>query len=121
MTSPHDVTNLPIPSYPGRLKTGTPPRIDGRTIDYTGLEPQYADPTPVPFSYMNTKVALEGIFSGVLYFIPGYFLFYSGVLYIIPGYFYFYSGVFLFCSGVFLYYSGVFFLSRFFLYYSGDP
>ena len=38
----------------GRLKTGTPPRIDGRSIDYTRLEPQPGD-TPVPvFSYMGS-------------------------------------------------------------------
>ncbi|MBU3694512.1 MAG: tRNA uridine-5-carboxymethylaminomethyl(34) synthesis enzyme MnmG [Rhodocyclaceae bacterium] len=38
----------------GRLKTGTPPRIDGRSIDYTRLEPQPGD-TPVPvFSFMGS-------------------------------------------------------------------
>ena len=38
----------------GRLKTGTPPRIDGRSIDYMRLEPQPGD-TPVPvFSYMGS-------------------------------------------------------------------
>jgi len=39
----------------GRLKTGTPPRIDGRTIDYGKLEPQPGDiPTPV-FSFLGTR------------------------------------------------------------------
>jgi tRNA uridine 5-carboxymethylaminomethyl modification enzyme len=39
----------------GRLKTGTPPRIDGRTIDYTGLAEQPGDtPTPV-FSFMGRR------------------------------------------------------------------
>ncbi|HEV2613250.1 MAG TPA: tRNA uridine-5-carboxymethylaminomethyl(34) synthesis enzyme MnmG [Gammaproteobacteria bacterium] len=38
----------------GRLKTGTPPRIDGRTIDYSELIPQYGD-TPIPvFSYLGS-------------------------------------------------------------------
>ncbi|MHB8414799.1 MAG: tRNA uridine-5-carboxymethylaminomethyl(34) synthesis enzyme MnmG [Acidiferrobacteraceae bacterium] len=41
----------------GRLKTGTPPRIDGRTIDYSMLEPQPGDvPTP-RFSFMDPEVA----------------------------------------------------------------
>lgn len=39
----------------GRLKTGTPPRIDGRTIDFSMLEEQPGDLNPVPvFSYMGT-------------------------------------------------------------------
>ncbi len=40
----------------GRLKTGTPARIDARTIDYSGLEEQRGDDPPVPFSFMNTAV-----------------------------------------------------------------
>jgi tRNA uridine 5-carboxymethylaminomethyl modification enzyme len=41
----------------GRLKTGTPPRIDGRTIDFSGLVAQYSDePRPV-FSYLGTRDA----------------------------------------------------------------
>ena len=38
----------------GRLKTGTPPRIDGRTVDYSKLEIQYGDDNPTPFSF-STK------------------------------------------------------------------
>src|SRR6056297_291665 len=38
----------------GRLKTGTPPRIDGRSIDYEQLEVQYGDENPNPFSF-STK------------------------------------------------------------------
>jgi tRNA uridine 5-carboxymethylaminomethyl modification enzyme len=37
----------------GRLKTGTPPRIDGRTIDYSKLEVQYGDEDAQPFSFMT--------------------------------------------------------------------
>ncbi|MEM1125107.1 MAG: tRNA uridine-5-carboxymethylaminomethyl(34) synthesis enzyme MnmG [Bacteroidota bacterium] len=37
----------------GRLKTGTPPRIDGRSIDYSGLERQPGDPDASPFSYLT--------------------------------------------------------------------
>lgn len=43
----------------GRLKTGTPPRIDGRTVNYEVLEVQYGDEKPAPFSFMNDTV-LEG-------------------------------------------------------------
>ena len=40
----------------GRLKTGTPPRLDGRTIDYERVEKQYGDEEPVPFSYMTDRL-----------------------------------------------------------------
>lgn len=36
-----------------RLKTGTPPRIDSRTVDYSALEIQYGDDDPRPFSFMT--------------------------------------------------------------------
>src|SRR6056297_3069132 len=40
----------------GRLKTGTPPRIDGRSIDYSKLEVQYGDEDPSPFSFMTDEL-----------------------------------------------------------------
>src|SRR6056297_1446955 len=40
----------------GRLKTGTPPRIDGRTVDYSKLEVQYGDEDPSPFSFMTDEL-----------------------------------------------------------------
>ena len=40
----------------GRLKTGTPPRLDGRTIRWEGLEPQWGDDEPEPFSALTTKI-----------------------------------------------------------------
>ncbi len=40
----------------GRLKTGTPPRIDGRSIDYSKLEIQYGDEDPAPFSFMTDQL-----------------------------------------------------------------
>lgn len=41
----------------GRLKTGTCPRLDGRTIDYSELEPQPGDDPPPPFSFRTERVA----------------------------------------------------------------
>ena len=43
----------------GRLKTGTPPRIDGRTINYKNLVVQPGDEPPMPFSYLNPHVAIS--------------------------------------------------------------
>ncbi|RKP36542.1 glucose inhibited division protein A-domain-containing protein [Dimargaris cristalligena] len=41
-----------------RMKTGTPPRLDGRTIDYTHLVPQEGENPATPFSYLNEQVAI---------------------------------------------------------------
>lgn len=40
----------------GRLKTGTPARLDGRTIDFTRLEPQFGDNPPKPFSFSTVSI-----------------------------------------------------------------
>jgi len=44
-----------------RLKTGTPARLDGRTIDWDVLEAQKPDARPIPFSYMNDEITVPQI------------------------------------------------------------
>ncbi|WP_095202592.1 tRNA uridine-5-carboxymethylaminomethyl(34) synthesis enzyme MnmG [Mesorhizobium carmichaelinearum] len=49
----------------GRLKTGTPPRLDGKTIDWASLESQAADEDPVPFSLMTDRIDTPQIDCGI--------------------------------------------------------
>jgi len=52
-----DKLNLPL----GRLKTGTPARLNGKTIHWSVLEEQPGDTPPTPFSFMNTQVTVPQI------------------------------------------------------------
>ncbi|MEC5292538.1 tRNA uridine-5-carboxymethylaminomethyl(34) synthesis enzyme MnmG [Aurantimonas sp. C2-6-R+9] len=49
----------------GRLKTGTPARLDGRTIDWSGLDRQAPDADPVPFSYLTKAITNRQIDCGI--------------------------------------------------------
>jgi tRNA uridine 5-carboxymethylaminomethyl modification enzyme len=49
----------------GRLKTGTPPRLDGKTIDWTAVEMQPGDDPPEPFSVMTDRITTPQIQCGI--------------------------------------------------------
>ena len=49
----------------GRLKTGTPARLDGRSIDWTAVEMQHGDEPPVPFSFLTHSITTPQIACGV--------------------------------------------------------
>ncbi len=49
----------------GRLKTGTPPRLDGRTIDWSAVEMQPGDDPPEPFSVMTDRITTPQIQCGI--------------------------------------------------------
>ena len=53
--------NLPI----GRLKTGTPPRIEKDSVDWSKVDMQSADTNPIPFSYMTNKITVKQIKCGI--------------------------------------------------------
>lgn len=49
----------------GRMKTGTPPRLDGRTINWSAVQRQAADAEAVPFSFMTDRIAAPQIECGI--------------------------------------------------------
>tara|TARA_R110001592_G_scaffold80704_3_gene240090 strand:- start:164 stop:2122 length:1959 start_codon:yes stop_codon:yes gene_type:complete len=54
----------------GRLKTGTPARLDGTTIDWSGLQEQKADDPPEPFSYLTDRITVPQISCHITYTNP---------------------------------------------------
>ncbi len=59
----HDLADLGLKL--GRLKTGTPARLDRKTIGWEGVELQEADPDPVPFSFMTASITTPQIACGI--------------------------------------------------------
>ena len=53
-----------------RLKTGTPPRLDGRTIDWASLEMQAGDAQPEPLSWMTTRITNRQVECGITHTTP---------------------------------------------------
>ena len=49
----------------GRLKTGTPARLNGKTIDWSGIEMQPADAEPIPFSFLTDRITVPQIACGI--------------------------------------------------------
>jgi tRNA uridine 5-carboxymethylaminomethyl modification enzyme len=54
----------------GRLKTGTTPRLDNNTIDFSQLTPQYGDEPPIPFSFVTEKIETNQIPCHITYTNP---------------------------------------------------
>lgn len=54
----------------GRLKTGTPARLDARTIDFTKLDEQHGDDPPVPFSFSTEKISMPQVPCHIAYTNP---------------------------------------------------
>lgn len=61
----HSLEKLKLPM--SRLKTGTPARLDGRTINWSILDEQKGDETPIPFSFMNTQIKIPQISCYITY------------------------------------------------------
>lgn len=51
----------------GRLKTGTPPRLDARSIDFSQMERQYGDEPPVPFSFRTERIEQDQLWCHIAY------------------------------------------------------
>ena len=54
----------------GRLKTGTPARLDSRSIDFSKLEPQHGDNPPLPFSFSTDRISMPQIPCHIAYTNP---------------------------------------------------
>jgi tRNA uridine 5-carboxymethylaminomethyl modification enzyme len=54
----------------GRLKTGTPPRLDGRTIDWAATDRQAGDDPAIPFSYLTGRIATAQVFCHITWTKP---------------------------------------------------
>jgi tRNA uridine 5-carboxymethylaminomethyl modification enzyme len=70
----------------GRLKTGTPPRLDGKTIDFAALEAQLGDDPPEPFSLLTDHITIPQVACHITYTTPAMHALLQANLHVAPLY-----------------------------------
>ena len=81
---PKTLRSLGLPL--GRLKTGTPPRLEGRTIDFAALEAQLGDEPPEPFSLLTERITVPQVACHITYTTPALHALLQANLHVAPLY-----------------------------------